>query len=193
MFNFLKKNSAKKHSRMNNRSNNDIAALCYMHSVEDGIIPYWADDVLMQTIGVTNLFAENIQIKTDLTFEEAYDSIIRASKMVDIARHVGKMFSKGLQDLKNNEDAGFTNANNPNSSRQMKHHPYCSANTIRDLFIAAKDEAAISEVKKPETIEEAIIRLSMLVNSLSSIKEMTFIVIMFSAQTSFVEMQGFID
>jgi hypothetical protein len=196
MLNFLKKSNRAKAKRGSISSAN-MSAREYMSAVEGEILPHWIDECLMSKIGIDDLFADDIAIKKSLSYDEAYDCLRRAMRMIDIAAYVSHEFSERSRAIGANSTVAFKQhlsdvaSGNAHGTFEVKDQFY-SANTIRDLFIEAQSKVTVHGVEKPNDLDDAMKRLTAAVGSLSHIKYATFLHILMSAKAALANMVGFV-
>lgn len=199
MFKFIREkidNRGTKKCWENNISTANMSSEEYMKAVEDKILPYWADRELMEKTGIKNLFAEGTQVLVKLSYDDAYECLRKAMRMVDVAAYVSNTFSERSRAMDLNSKEMFNQhlvdvKSGKKSGAYRVHHDFYSADTIRDLFIEAQNNVQYNAIEVPADCEEAMKRLNAAVGSLHYIKNATFVAVIISANAAMADMTGF--
>lgn len=168
----------------------------YIAAIEGGVLTHWADEELMRKTGINNLFADNIKVKNTLSYEDACDCLNRVLKMVEMATYVGAQFHKRSNEIDEQNADAYTKylqdlSVGKTSGKFVVENDFYSADTLRDLFIEAKEKVAMVDGDAPNDLASAIEKLNSSISALSSIKKIVFMNAIVSAHVANAEMTGF--
>lgn len=168
----------------------------YIKAVEGEIHRHWVDEEILAKTGISDLFANDIVINKNMSYEDICDCLNRVCKMVDMATYVSTTFCARSKELGINETEEYKkhldNVMNGTAKSTFRiEHDFYSADTIRDLFIEAKTNVDACPVDTPVDADDAMKRLVSTIKILPKVQYLTFAAMISHASVRSTVLRGF--
>ena len=146
----------------------------YVAAIIDDLTPYWEDKVLLEKLGVDTVFGDNVKVNNKLTYEDACECYSRLHRITKMTSYVEDEFESRLENLPSEKQASF-----------------CSANTIRDLFIEANEVIELKSLTCTDNMDEAIETINAMLSLVNGFTKGAIEMIVIFALTELQVMMGF--